>query len=190
MSHRLTQATARFAAILFEGRGADGSIGAEAAACSIPSGQFRRSFAPLRDAAEPTAVLHRGVYLWWAQSLPKPESTNARNQKILSEHTLRVEVGYLMGTAGEGFVHPAPATTESASTSVREPSLIANSDASRIAAALEWPELYQDSSDDPAIVDVQLIGIAGTEQAQPWLLVLTQDFRVRLWGTRSGYPPA
>ena len=53
----------RLLAIVCDARGADGSLGADALAKSIPLGRFRRAQdgAPLRDPAYPAGALDRAV---------------------------------------------------------------------------------------------------------------------------------
>ena len=57
----------RLLAIVCDARGADGSLGADALAKSIPLGRFRRAQdgAPLRDPAYPAGALDRAVRVDW-----------------------------------------------------------------------------------------------------------------------------
>lgn len=191
MSHQLAGVRARIVAILCQGRGVDGSLGTEAQDTSIPAAQFRLSSVPLRDVAAPVATLHRGIHLSWVQSGTEPQNVNRRDQYVLKDCALRVEVAYLTGESATAHVYTAPSTSESASESAADPTTVAHSDALRIQAALELPSLYQSAADNPVIVDVQMQGSATTE-AVPGIpmIVCTCEYRVRLWGTWTGYAPA
>lgn len=153
MSTLLSTFVARTDAILAQGRGADGSLGAGAQLRSIPSGVFRPTpnNAPLTDDRLGSESVDRAYRreVMDIGSGPYARNTLASSQLRLAR--IAFEVGYVYGQAS-AFVRVWPGTTESASTSVWEARERAISDAERIERAMTFAGLYQESGDDPMIV--------------------------------------
>ena len=136
----------RLTAIVVDGRGADGSLGAEAQARSIPAGRFRRASQnlPLRDPNYPGGAFDRAVRVDWLA-----ESDDTPNNPVNHPHfyVARVSVshGVLYGPALAGAT--ALASGESASVAVADYQERALSDARRIRRALACNALIRDAAD-------------------------------------------
>lgn len=159
MSTLLATFVTRTDAILGQGRGADGSLGAGAQLRSIPAGVFRPTpnNAPLTDERIGSESIDR-AYRREVMSIGSgPYARNTLASSQLRQARIAFDVGYIYGQATD-FVRLWPGTTESASTSVWEARERALSDAERIERALTFAGLYQESGDDPAIVYIMRDG--------------------------------
>lgn len=150
---------ARLDAILAQGRGADGSLGAGAQLRAIPAGAFRPSpqGAPLTEARVSTEAWDR-AYSMWALSLGVgPYDNRTRQSSQLREVRVALDVGYLYGDTAT-FIHAWPGSTESPTAVVYQVTQRALGDAERISRALCFADLYQDASDDPVLVAISRDG--------------------------------
>lgn len=188
IEHALAAADARFAAILCDGRGRDGSLGADAALRAIAAKTFRRVYAPLTDAGLSDEFFSRGAYLYWPSVTSEPRNTRDPEQEIAA--TIELAVGYVAGTATAAgdLTLTAPDSTEVAATLARSPTLYAQGDARRIHLAFEWRELFADASDVHPILDVTRTGAASVFAISPTRFVCSQTFAVRLWCTAAPSP--
>lgn len=182
-------AQARAVAILCEGRGADGSLGAQAQERAIALGTFRRVRAPLTDSATADELFHRGVYLRWP-ALFAQGPVNRRDPSVMETVRLEVSVGYVAGRAQQqrDLVHVAPDSTDDPEAFALDPSVYAIGDARRIRLALEWHELLFDDADTHKILDAQHEGDASVIELSPTRLVCSQTFAVRLWSPGTPLP--
>lgn len=96
----------RIYAVLCEGRGADGSLGALAEARSIESGTYARSTRvqgfegarALRDPSYPLKDFDRAVAVEWDSTEDEAGAPNERDGAALRVLSLRLTVGYMLGT--------------------------------------------------------------------------------------------
>lgn len=183
--HALATPTARIDEILFEGRGSDGALGDEAQTLAIPAEQFVRCVSPLRDVREPSHAPHRALWRAWQAFNTSPERVNSRDPNVLADYALTIETQYVAANGLGGFVRAAG--SEDKDESATDPSVAAMSDAMRIRAAITLPALYQQSGDNPAIIDLSPLGEASASYEDRSLIV-RQVFRVRLWGSRAYAP--
>lgn len=159
MTTLLATFVTRTDAILGQGRGADGSLGAGAQLRSIPAGVFRPTpnNAPLSDDRIGTESFDRAYRREVIDIGSGPYARNTLASSQLRQARIAFEVGYVYGQAAD-FVRLWPGTTESAPTAVWEARERALSDAERIDRALTFAGLYQESGDDPAIVYIDRVG--------------------------------
>lgn len=164
MADLYSQVESRFHALLAEGRGADGALGAAAQARAIPAGTFRRvaDGAPLDDPSTPGELVDGSYTLRFTEAADDPEPQNPFDGVVIERVTMVVTVGYAQGAAASAFVHERGA--ESAATEVRRPDRRALSDGRRIKLALEYPPL-RGVDTDPSIRACVRIGTAFREAA-------------------------
>lgn len=155
MTALLTGLRSRIDAILSEGRGVDGSLGAQAQIRAIPAGAFRGTpdNCPLTDAQLGAESVDRAYAVTFLSSSDDPLTNRVLSSAQVRTVVVVLDVGYVYGQLA-AFVHPWPGSTESASTVVWQASQRAISDAERIKRALCFFGLYQHSGDDPAIVSI------------------------------------
>lgn len=189
LEYLVAVAQARILAILCDGRGADGSLGADAQARSIAAGTFRRVRAPLTDSATADELFHRGLYLRWPGLLAKPAELR-RNSRTMETARLDVSVGYVQGaaTAQRDLVHVAPDSTDDAAAMALDPSVYAIGDGRRVRIALEWHGLLFDGADTHKILDVQHEGDLSELVLSPTRSIWSQSFAVRLWSPGTPTP--
>ena len=139
----------RLLAIVCDARGADGSLGSDAQAKSIPVGRFRRAQdgSSLRDPSYPAGAFDRAVRVDWLS-----EADDGSNNPLDGPHfyAARVSVTHaiLYGSALSAAV--STATGETAATVALQPQERALMDARRIRRALACPDLLRASGDtDP-----------------------------------------
>lgn len=131
--------------ILFNGRGADGSLGADAQNKSIPVGRFRTSVdnAPVRGV--PSSWTDRAVRLDWRSMgydglVPNPlDGPQIKVARVLVSHA----VVYGADNAGQVVA----ASGETPATVVLQSQERALMDADRIIRALQCPSLIRDTAD-------------------------------------------
>lgn len=141
----------RILAIVCDARGADGSLGAEAQARSIPAGRFRRAVtgAPLRDPDYPAGAFDRAVRLDWLAESDDADGNNPQDNPHFYVARVSVTNAVLYGAALSGAL--STTTGETAATVALQVQERALMDARRIRRALACPPLIRSSSDtDPA----------------------------------------
>lgn len=145
----------RALAILCSGRGADGSLGSVAQNRAIAANRFRPS--PSNAPLESIGVesLDRAVRLAPLSIADTPGPNNELSSAQLRVVLVALDVGYVQG-ATSAFVDTKGA--EVAATVQYTARERAVSDAETIKRALTLPALYQDSNDDPVLVDIRRDG--------------------------------
>ena len=181
MTALLTGFVARVDAILSQGRGADGALGAQAQVRSIPAGVFRPppNNAPLGDATLGTESYDRAYRREELSIEDDPYANNTLSSSQLRVMRVALDVGYVYGEAST-FIRTWPGTTESASAVVWEARQRAISDAERIKRALCFQPLYQAAGDDPAIVVITRSGATEINDLGAGRLVARTVFSVTL----------
>ena len=141
----------RLYAIMCDARGADGSLGADALAKSIPATRFRRALdgAPMRDPTYPPDAFDRAVYVDWLGDADDVEINNPLDAPHHCVARITVTNGVVVGTALATFA--SLVGTESAAAVVLQASSRALNDARRITRALGCPDLLRGGTTlDPA----------------------------------------
>ena len=140
----------RLLAIVCDARGADGSLGADALAKSIPLGRFRRAQdgAPLRDPAYPAGALDRAVRVDWLSEADDEGVNNPLQAPHFYASRVSVTHAILYGSAISAAI--SVASGETAATVALQPQERALMDARRIRRALACPDLLRAAADsDP-----------------------------------------
>lgn len=142
-SDLLTPIEARVTDILANGRGQDGSLGADALARSIPAAFFRVAdeHADLRDPGMDAATFDRAFRLEWSGSRDDPATNNSQQSILIETYTLRLTVGYLYGASANALL--SPTATETRATAALRWIPRALSDGRNFGRALEQPELFR-----------------------------------------------
>lgn len=176
MAQWLAATQARLRAVI-EGRGFDGSFGADAQARALRTGTFRRVLQPLREDVD-GSVFDRAYFdrLDLGPYSGLPRNTRANRAQYSARYTL--EIGYLAGNALAPTVHKVP-ITEDATVAVRDAEIRAQSDARNLALALEWNELHGNDT-EPVIEAVQLATPPSVERLGNGRMVLVLAFDVFL----------
>ena len=133
--------------IMVNGRGVNGSLGADAQAKSIPVGRFRaaRFNAPLRDTTYPSVDFDRAVFVEWLADADDPTINNPLD----SPQHVAICNAVTYGNAVTDFLVLAGA--ESAATVIDQPRQRALNDSARIQRALGNPDLLRGGTPlDPA----------------------------------------
>lgn len=172
---------ARVLAVVCSGRGADGSLGADAQARSITAGRFRKpaNDASVRDPAYPAAELDRAVSVEWLSVEDDPDTlSNERDTKQLRQARFNLLVGYAAGIDASAFVHLASGTTETQAGAAAYPYRRALSDAERIRRALAWGPLVQGTT--PEIVQCVRDGATTLEPIDLGRVVAITPYRLTL----------
>lgn len=163
MSTPLEAVDDRLAAVLFDARGADGTLGTLAQRESIAARTFRRVYQPLDDPRLDGAVYDRCAWLKWTTS-DEPDPRNVLDPDRIETHTLELQVGYLHGTALSAQAHTQ--TGETAADAVRHSRRRAHDDATRIVGALATPALIQGGMTGVEILSVTRTGHTVDELAE------------------------
>lgn len=140
MSTPLEEVDDRLAAVLFDARGADGTLGTLAQRESIAARTFRRVYQPLDDPRLDGSLYDRAVWLKWTTSEDRdPGPRNPLDPDAIETHTIELQVGYHHGGALSGLAHVQAG--ESAAQAVRHSRRRAHDDARAIINALSVGEL-------------------------------------------------
>lgn len=168
----------RIAAILYGGRGADGSLGSDATARSIPAGRFRWSQDGVsqRDPAIPAAERDRAYSIDW-ESISDSDDSNELDGEAIRWARFTLLVSYAEGTSLAEYAHTAGA--EVAATVVSNARKRALSDAERIRRALCFPALYG-SDTSPVIVGIDREGASTVERLTEGVLLCATTYRLIL----------
>lgn len=136
----LSEVESRIRAVLFEGRGTDGSLGADAQARSIAAGVFRPAAeaSPLTDPAYPGEQFDRAVSLRFT-AVVDDTTNNPYSSPQWERVTMNVNVGYQYGAASTAFVDPQGAETQAVQKF--RPDRRGINDSRRIKQALEFNDL-------------------------------------------------
>jgi len=145
----------RALAIVCSGRGVDGSLGSVAQNRAIAANRFRPSPSNAPLDAIGVESLDRGVRIAPLSIADTPFANNEFSSAQLRVLSVAIDVGYVQG-ATPAFVDTKGA--ESASSVQYTARERAISDAETIKRALTLPALYQDSGDDPIIVEIHRDG--------------------------------
>lgn len=182
MSLELTPVYARLIAILCQGRGAAGELGADATPRAIPAGYFRHTRGPLDDPATPAAIFDRGLHVRWTSNRDGLGPNSSRYTMEDQVYGFDLCVGYLVGDAQTLAVHKIT-VTESATDAVQLARQRALSDARRMKRALAFTELTTGVLDaaGTAIIDVRQEGDVRFESTGAGRLICVQPFAVEAW---------
>ena len=161
MTQFLDGPKSRLDAVLAGGRGADGSLGSDATARSIPAGRFRPTpyESPIEDMAIHGATVDRS-YVWiWLGIADEAVPNNDYNSVQIRRLRASLEIGYIYGAPAQmsAFIDTASGTTESANTAVTVARTRALSDAERIRRALCFTALTANNGTgdiDPVVIGV------------------------------------
>ena len=170
----------RLNAILFSARGADGSLGADATARSIPLDRFRPAAgnAPLRDLAYPCEQLDRAVRLEWMGIEDAEGDDNELDSVMLRVARLSLQVGYVQGAdvAVQSFAKLIGSETAAAVTVAARARAL--SDAERIRRALALSDLFAYGGLDPVPLSCDREGGAAIEDLNDGRVVCATIYRV------------
>jgi hypothetical protein len=152
----LSGAEARIGAIMWGGRGVDGSLGGLAQSLSIPNTPTPRFRASLQNMDlthpdYPAGAFDRSAMFDWREGGPGFNPENAYDPRKMRTFAFDLVVGYVYGDAIRPFVSLAPGTAEAAATAARYVKRRALEDADRLALAIGFTGLFQQSGDDPVL---------------------------------------
>ena len=155
----LSAVEARLDAVLADGRGIDGTLGAEAQVRAIVAGTFRRadSNAALDDPGYSAAAFDRAYTLRFLSSRDDPTPNNPYQSPQFDRVTLAVTVAYAYSVGTSGIVDAQG--TETQAVAALRPDRRAISDGRRIKRALEFAPL-RGLDTDPVMVEVTRIETA------------------------------
>lgn len=149
---------ARVRAILFDARGADGALGTDAQAMSIPDGRYRAEHdqCPLTDPSYESEYFDGAVRLEWGAATRAEEGgSNPLDNVQLWESKLLVHLGVAGSQAMAPWVFPL---TDGASATLR-PYPRGMGKCRRITDALECPDLVRDGTEvDPVPIGITAEG--------------------------------
>lgn len=191
MSTLLSGLMSRVVAIVAQGRGSNGALGAEAQVRSIPAGAFRTTpnGAPMTETRITTEAWDRAFSMWALSIGVGSYDNRTRQSSQFREVRLAVDVGYVYGE-NSAFVHVWPGSTESAATVVYQVTQRAIGNAERISRALCFIDLYQDISDDPIIVAISRDGDSVVTDLGAGRLLCRTIYRVTLeLNVNNNYDP-
>lgn len=161
MTDALAQIDDRLAAVLFDGRGADLSLGALAARESIAPRTFRRVYQPLDDPRLDGSMFDRGAWLKWTSSDEAPR--NVLDPDRVETHALELQIGYIHGAALGSLAHVTPDETQA--DAVKHSRRRAHADATKIVGALACGDLFQGGMTGVEILSVTRVSLAVDELA-------------------------
>lgn len=129
--------------IMVNGRGANGSLGSDAQAKSIPVGRFRqaRMNAPLRDTTYPSVDFDRAVFVEWLADADDPTINNPIDNPQHRVARVAICNAVTYGNAVTDFL--VLSGTESAATVIDQPRQRALNDSARLQRALGNPDLLR-----------------------------------------------
>lgn len=129
--------------IMVNGRGANGSLGSDAQAKSIPVGRFRqaRMNAPLRDTTYPSVDFDRAVFVEWLADADDPTINNPVDNPQHRVARVAICNAVTYGNAVTDFL--VLSGTESAATVIDQPRQRALNDSARLQRALGNPDLLR-----------------------------------------------
>lgn len=141
----------RLQAILADGRGVDGSLGAEAQARAIVAGTFRRPSdnSDLADPNQPPETFDRGFVIRFRNIMSEPGTANPYNMPQFHRVDVAVSVGYLYSAGVANAVNPKG--TETANGAAVRPDRRALSDGRRIERAIRFGPL-RGSDTNPSMI--------------------------------------
>lgn len=189
MATLLSAVEARLDAVLAQGRGADGSLGADAQARAIAANQFRKApeGAPLRDPEVPGESFDRGYSWEWRSIGDEPTTNNPLHVPQFRRCLVDLTVGYAFGANASGFVRTLGSETGTAG--VRRARQRALEDGERIARALVFPDLTRGGT-DPVIVGVLRESATVSEAIGPGRVVSVTTYVVLIqYDATTSYAP-
>lgn len=191
MANPYTWLRDRIGAVVVDGRGADGSLGAEAQARAIPVGRFRRAAenAPLRDASYPPEAFDRAVQLDWLDDGDLEGVNNPLNLNQLLTARLSITHGVVYGPALASWAMLLAG--EVAADAVRGAKERALNDAERIKIALHWGNgLLRDGTEtDPVPVACVRTGATSLVDLGNGRLVVTSIYELTFRTTTGHHDP-
>lgn len=162
-------------AVVCDGRGEDGTRGADAQRCAIPAGRFRRTVGegkawrsnrlddPLRSPQYPIESFDQAVQVRWLSDGDEPGKGNPQEMPQQCRATFALEIGLIYHEQAARFVQESGSETEAGAVSplaLRARGLNAQR---RVKRALEQDELVQTTGDDPFISGIVREGSATIE---------------------------
>lgn len=128
--------------IVVNGRGADGSLGADALQKSIPAGRFRAATdrAPLRDPSYPATTFDRAVQVDWLSDEDDGENNPLSSPQFMLAR-IAINHGIYYGAGVSAFL--SAASGETRATVALTPQERGLNDALRIKRALACPDLLR-----------------------------------------------
>jgi len=177
---------ARVRAILFEARGADGALGADALALHVPAGRYRteRDQCPLTDPSYEAEYFDGAVRLEWGAE--SGENNPLDNVQIKTARLL-VHLGVAGSQAMAPWVFPL---SDGASATLR-PYPRGMGKCRRITDALECPDLVRDGTEvDPVPIGITAAGDTTPTNLGGGRMVFTTpyDFLYRVLRSNRGDP--
>lgn len=194
MAELLAPVTTRFVDVLERERGRSG-LGPTAALRYVPAGRFRRSAGgqSLRDAGYPPNVRHwdRAYFLEYVGLADEPRPENPQNATALRIVHVNLLVGYVYGAGSVAAVARAIGTTEDPATAVANVRQRALSEADAVYSALGSPDIFQDITTDPVLIDCVRDGESTVEDLGGGRLLSVTNYAVTLEkSTTARYWPA
>jgi len=168
----------RLVAILTQGRGTDGSLGAEAQTCSIPADRFRLALAnaPLRDPSYDRAAFDRAVRLEYLSIEDADGPDNELDSVQMRALYVSIQAGYIEGADSVGsFAKLIGSETTAVAQTARVRAL---SDAERIRKAVTSPFLFPYDSTDPVLLSCDRQGRTEVEDLGDGRVIAATVYRV------------
>jgi hypothetical protein len=158
----LTGVVTRLDAILRAGRGADGSLGADAQARAIPADRYRKGTdgQSLRDVAYPINAFDRAYAYEWGELGYVEERGNDACSRILLRVRCVLLLGHVYGAANAAMLRIVG--SEVAATAALNARSRAIGDVVRIRRALCFGPLYGNDT-EPPIVSLEMDGTTSVE---------------------------
>lgn len=182
MAQVLTALETRLGDILFRARGADNSLGLDAAQRSIPADRFRpvSSDAPLRDPSYPREQFDRAARFEWLSVGDEGNPNNPLNGPQFRRARLALVVGYAQGADVAIQPYIKLSGSETAAGAAMAARLRALSDAERIYRALAFPALLTGAPViDPVPLSCFREGASEVEDLGDGRLLCTTVYAVR-----------
>jgi len=184
MTTFLSTIETRIVDVLENARGQSG-LGATAALRYIPTGRFRRTKenAPIDDPGLSIELFDRSYDLSWLSIAQVDEPHNQYDG--FTQYIVRflLRIGYVYGSAISQF--STTTGSESANTNVLTVKRRALEDIRRIERALCFPDIYQSTSDNPSIANLQWFGETSFLDLGGGKLVMSCGFRTDLYGDNN-----
>jgi len=175
----------RLDAILRLGRGADGSLGADAQARALAVQHFRKGVEglSLRDPNYPLGAYDRSYSLEWT-AMESTEEFNGASSNFISTYNCNLLLGHLYGKGHSGLLKLLG--SEVALTVCLQGTQRALSDATRVARALRFGPIHG-ADTDPVIVGIALGGTVQVEDLAD-RTITTIPLALTLLVSQTGYP--
>lgn len=187
MAFLLAPVDARFVAILEEARGSGTGFTPVANALALPAGALRRSAdrMPLESPSYPGERFDLAYSLAYTQiggTEAAQRRPNPYDSQSVRDVYVTLSIGFVYGVALSNFVSPWPLSQEVVTDSVRDFTLRATSITDEVVLALEFPELFSDTTTDPVLIECTRLDLSTCDDtgALDGRLISRTPLRVRI----------